>query len=312
MFWLVRARRHPIKVRHSQRQLLGECTECLLFIETSLEKEAWCEVLRAASKSSREVQEWYIKYKLKFQDYCSSLEATTHLITKFHLGANNIGVYVEHSNSSGSDGVSLKGFWSAIEKLKQPKGGGTGSNHMVGHKKALELSSTPHNTNMPTTPPSQHGKIGVGADMGATSNNHNGANNEADSNQGNVFVNMFISRLFFDWSQSLSLQAKYHEQLQARKEHYIYLYHLWKVLKRGSHFSSPANFVNCSLLQIYKLIMVSLILTIIFSLLKIIKSNMLILKFMNAYKNIKTRWLAWCDDRETFANHVEKSDHLML
>jgi hypothetical protein len=214
---LIRARKHPIKVHHSQRQLLGECTECLLFMETSLEKETWCEVLRAASKSSREAQEWYIKYKLKFEEYCSSLEATTHLVTKFHSGANDTGVYVEHSNSSGLDGVHLKGFWSAVEKLKLPKGGGTGCNHMVNRRKASELFSMPQNINTLTTPPSQHGKLGGGADMGATSSNHHGASNEADINQGNVFVNMFISRLFFDWSQSLSLQAKYHEQLQARK-----------------------------------------------------------------------------------------------
>lgn len=223
---LVRARKHPIKVHHSQRQLLGECTECILFIETSLQKETWCEVLRAASKSSREAQEWYIKYKLKFEEYCSSLEATTHLITKFYSGSNDTGVYVERSNSSGSDGVPVKGFWSAVEKLKLPKEGGTGSNHMVNRRKACDLLSTPHNINTLTTPPSQHGKLGGGADMGATSSNHHGASNEADINQGNIFVNMFISRLFFDWSQSLSLQAKYHEQLQARKN-IISIYIIW-------------------------------------------------------------------------------------
>lgn len=47
---------------------------CLLYLETSWEKETWCQVLRAAARWTTEKENWYIARKREFHDYCARLD----------------------------------------------------------------------------------------------------------------------------------------------------------------------------------------------------------------------------------------------
>ncbi|KAJ7539231.1 hypothetical protein O6H91_11G081900 [Diphasiastrum complanatum] len=63
------AKRYPIKVEHKTRTLFLGSTICLLYFETSWEKEAWCEALRAATRMERNDNKWYIDLKKEFKAY---------------------------------------------------------------------------------------------------------------------------------------------------------------------------------------------------------------------------------------------------
>ncbi|KAJ7517257.1 hypothetical protein O6H91_21G016200 [Diphasiastrum complanatum] len=63
------AKKYPIKLQHDTRPLLAGSTICLLYLETSWEKEAWCEVLRVAARQENYANGWYTELKKEFKDY---------------------------------------------------------------------------------------------------------------------------------------------------------------------------------------------------------------------------------------------------
>ncbi|CAK9231729.1 unnamed protein product [Sphagnum troendelagicum] len=74
------AEKFPIKVHHDERVLFRGCKDFLLYLPTGFEKEAWCEVLRAASKPQHAVKEWFLKYKTQYAKYCHGLAVYNHLV----------------------------------------------------------------------------------------------------------------------------------------------------------------------------------------------------------------------------------------
>eukprot|EP00250_Pteridium_aquilinum_P021845 c25245_g2_i1 orf=532-2847(+) len=66
------AKKYPIQLESFDQQLPAKSSVCLLYLETSWEKETWCQVLRAAAKWTTD--NWYVARKKEFHDYCSQLD----------------------------------------------------------------------------------------------------------------------------------------------------------------------------------------------------------------------------------------------
>lgn len=169
-------------VHHDQRELLGGCHDCVFYIATGLEKEAWCNVLRGASKPDLDAKKWYLKFKNKYENYCKSLEACNPFVAKIHPGNPTMGVYVEQPQPTQTSGPLLKQIlWNAL-----------------GRREA--------NNNRDLAKEQDSANINVSLSSPQTSATYVA--------QGVVVMNMLTSRLFFDWSQSPKVILKYHTRLQ--------------------------------------------------------------------------------------------------
>ncbi|MCO5611028.1 hypothetical protein L7F22_065277 [Adiantum nelumboides] len=68
------AKKYPIQLESFNQHLFVKSSVCLLYFETSWEKETWCQVLRAAAGWTTEKENWYIAQKREFHNYCSRLD----------------------------------------------------------------------------------------------------------------------------------------------------------------------------------------------------------------------------------------------
>lgn len=57
---------------------------CLLYLETSWEKEVWCEVLRVTAKMGSTSKDWYLKTKRGYAEYTHNVEKYKLYMTEFH------------------------------------------------------------------------------------------------------------------------------------------------------------------------------------------------------------------------------------
>ncbi|KAI5072707.1 hypothetical protein GOP47_0013109 [Adiantum capillus-veneris] len=77
------AKKYPIQLESFNQHLLVKSSVCLLYFETSWEKETWCQVLRAAAGWSTEKGNWYVDQKREFHDYCSRVDKAYPTFAKF-------------------------------------------------------------------------------------------------------------------------------------------------------------------------------------------------------------------------------------
>ncbi|CAM6092420.1 unnamed protein product [Calypogeia fissa] len=68
------AKKYPVKLHNSSRHVYGGSHDCLLYLETGWEKEAWCEVLRASANWENDTDDWYYKLKKEYQEYLLRVE----------------------------------------------------------------------------------------------------------------------------------------------------------------------------------------------------------------------------------------------
>lgn len=68
------AKKYPIQLESGNEPLFMGSPVCLLYLETSWQKETWCQVLRAASRWSTNKEDWYIARKREFHEYCLRLD----------------------------------------------------------------------------------------------------------------------------------------------------------------------------------------------------------------------------------------------
>jgi hypothetical protein len=52
----------------------GGSNDCLLYLETGWQKEAWCDVLRASAKLDNGTENWYYKLKEEYHEYLLRVE----------------------------------------------------------------------------------------------------------------------------------------------------------------------------------------------------------------------------------------------
>lgn len=69
-----RAKKYPVKLHNGSRPVYGGSHDCLLYLETGWEKEAWCEVLRASANWVNDTDDWYFKLKKEYDEYLHRVE----------------------------------------------------------------------------------------------------------------------------------------------------------------------------------------------------------------------------------------------
>lgn len=68
------SKKYPLKLHNGSRHVYGGSHDCLLYLETGWEKEAWCEVLRASASWANDPDDWYFKLKKEYQEYSQRVE----------------------------------------------------------------------------------------------------------------------------------------------------------------------------------------------------------------------------------------------
>lgn len=77
------AKKYPIQLESGDQPLFMGSPVCLLYLETSWEKETWCQVLRAASRWTINKEDLYIACKREFHEYCLRLDEAYPDFSKF-------------------------------------------------------------------------------------------------------------------------------------------------------------------------------------------------------------------------------------
>lgn len=168
-------------MHHDERVLFRGCKDFLLYLPTGFEKEAWCEVLRAASKPQHAVKEWFLKYKTQYAKYCLGLAVYNHIVmTNLQRENSGNGILEETSGDPISTLSHVKQIlWNKVRRWK------SNGQHEVASTARGEPQDGPRSS------------LGDNVD------------------QGLICFNILLSRLFFDWHQCPSRIAKYHANLQA-------------------------------------------------------------------------------------------------
>jgi hypothetical protein len=117
-----RDKKYPIQVYHTERTIYRGCKTCLLYLETSWEKEAWCEVLRATAQLGSTTNDGYLKTKKEYALYTHNVEKFMPYVTEFHTnkGANHFDIGPQDKKSDGNksnDGTSRKRLiWNIVTR----------------------------------------------------------------------------------------------------------------------------------------------------------------------------------------------------
>eukprot|EP01018_Ginkgo_biloba_P017199 Gb_17535 [translate_table: standard] len=82
------AKRYPIKVENKNQTLAFGSKICLIYLETSWEKEAWCKALRFASRTDQGRADWYRRLKQEFDDYSLHLSEEYPSLLKMSSASN--------------------------------------------------------------------------------------------------------------------------------------------------------------------------------------------------------------------------------
>lgn len=241
------AKKYPIKVESRDRELFAGNFICLFYLETSREKEAWCQVLRAASRWARETEDWYSAQNREFHEYASRIDETYPAFPK--STSSRIENVVDEKGRLSKTEASLsrrQRLWKKLVRKGSSKGSAleskTGSQHADSKGNSVESKSgSGHEETQSSVSLQSQLCIHEQQDSGAASTSSRQLNCDkvlmdekyssagfpknlepADTpvsimpvvDQGTMCWNLFFTRLFFDSYHSPKFQAACHKRIQ--------------------------------------------------------------------------------------------------
>ncbi|KAK8581379.1 hypothetical protein V6N13_144408 [Hibiscus sabdariffa] len=212
------AKRFPIKVERKTSPIYNGSKIIYLYLETSWEKESWCQALRLASCEDKEKLSWFAKLNEDFHAYLSSLNAGYPSFMKPSLGFS-----AEPMDKGGKfDGSSSKVrlFW---RKLSKNKGIWTSQTAREDKKncekqhpfqdsvtKKVPNSSTEENMPFPL----QQGFPRSVSQSASVASDVDSEQDKFSFDEGTLCWNLLISRIFFDIKGNAGLKSSIQARIQ--------------------------------------------------------------------------------------------------
>ncbi|GMI81921.1 hypothetical protein like AT1G17820 [Hibiscus trionum] len=218
------AKRFPIKVEGKTSPIYNGSKIIYLYLETSWEKESWCQALRLASCEDKEKLSWFAKLNEDFHAYLTSLNAGYPSFMKPSLGFS-----AEPMDKGGKfDGSSSKVrlFWRKLSKLKpgmENKGIWTSQTAREDRKtcekqhpfqdsvaRKAPNSSTEENMAFP----SQQGFPRSVSQSASVASDADSEQDKFSFDEGTLCWNLLISRIFFDIKGNAGLKSSFQARIQ--------------------------------------------------------------------------------------------------
>ncbi|XP_051123319.1 uncharacterized protein LOC127246130 [Andrographis paniculata] len=217
------AKRYPIKLENKGAAIYKGHKIIYVYLDTSWEKESWCKALRLASCCDEEKNVWFSKLSKQFRCYLASLNTGYPSFFKplpgFSLGLTDKSVKLDNSSSK------VRQFLKKLTK-KSSKGWHDQEERKISGKSRsfqdliLENGSTKMESMRKPICVDDHG---VATTMSTTSEpgtkSHLSGISDGDSNhkycdEGTLFLNVFISRLFFDAKNNVQIRSSLQNRIQ--------------------------------------------------------------------------------------------------
>ncbi|KAE8658720.1 pentatricopeptide repeat-containing protein [Hibiscus syriacus] len=218
-------KRFPIRVESKTSPIYNGSKTIYLYLETSWEKESWCQSLRLASFEDKEKIRWFAKLNEDFRAYLASLNAGYPSFMKPSLGFS-----AEPMDKGGKfDGSSSKVrlFWRKLSKMAKPgmesKGVWTSQTAREDRKicekqhpfqdsvtKKVPNSSTDENMTFQL----QQGFPRTVSQSASVASDADSEQDKFSFDEGTLCWNFLISRIFFDIKGNAGLKSSIQARIQ--------------------------------------------------------------------------------------------------
>ncbi|KAK8551057.1 hypothetical protein V6N13_119549 [Hibiscus sabdariffa] len=218
------AKRFPIKVERKTSPIYNGSKTIYLYLETSWEKESWCQALRLASCEDKKKLSWFAKLNEDFRAYLASLNAGYPSFMKPSLGfsaepmdkggkfdgSSKVRLFWRKlSKKAGKPGMENKGIWTSQTAREDRK---TCEKHPFQDSvtKKVPNSSTEENMAFPL-------QQGFPRSVSQSASVASDADSEQDKfsfDEGTLCWNLLISRIFFDIKGNAGLKSSIQARIQ--------------------------------------------------------------------------------------------------
>lgn len=230
-----RAKKFPIKVESKTSVIYNGSKTLYVYLDTSWEKEAWCKALYLASCDQKEKTKWFVQLHEEFHSYVTSLNSVYHSFLKPSVGSSVEAI--ERDSKPDDSSSKVRQFLKKITKRTSRVGLENKSTwaSLSGHegKNNTEKLRASQDAVLATgllknASASKHLKNSMGdnAPLLSSNSNYSGSQNlhsvisdgNADEkfgiDEGTLWWNLLISRLFFDVKGNVGLKKSLQERIQ--------------------------------------------------------------------------------------------------